>query len=68
MLPIWAYPTSSRYAMFMPRHPKPLLSTKAVATQVVQQMQGTQAMDKHVLIVDTVKPAAPPPAGKKPAV
>ena len=43
--------------MFMPRHPKPLLSTRAVATQVVQQKQGTQAMDKHVLIVDVPKPA-----------
>ena len=53
--------------MFMPRHPKPLLSTRAVATQVVQQKQGTQPMDKHVLIVDTVKPAVPPPVPKKPA-
>lgn len=43
--------------MFMPRHPKPLLSTRAVATQVAQQKQGTQAMDKHVLIVDVKKPA-----------
>jgi hypothetical protein len=43
--------------MFMPRHPKPLLSTRAVATQVVQQKQGTQAMDKHVLIVDVPKSA-----------
>lgn len=51
--------------MFMPRHPKPLLNTKAVATQVAQQKQGTPAMDKHVLIVDTPKPAAPPPASKK---
>ena len=53
--------------MFMPRHPKPLLSTRAVATLVAQQKQGTQAMDKHVLIVDTPKQAAAPPAGKKPA-
>lgn len=43
--------------MFMPRHPKPLLSTRAVATQVAQQKQGTPAMDKHVLIVDVPKPA-----------
>lgn len=42
--------------MFMPRHPKPLLSTRAVATQVAQQKQATQAMDKHVLIVDVPKP------------
>lgn len=54
--------------MFMPRHPKPLLSTKAVATQVVQQKQTTQPMDKHLLIVDTAKPAAAPPVIKKPAV
>ncbi|WP_426074041.1 hypothetical protein [Janthinobacterium sp. DSP2-3-3] len=43
--------------MFMPRHPKPLLSTRAVATLVVQQTQGTKAMDKHVLIADAPKPA-----------
>lgn len=42
--------------MFMPRHPKPLLRTRAVATQVAQQKQGTQAMDKHVLLVDVPKP------------
>lgn len=41
--------------MFFPRHPKPLLSTKAVATQVVQQRQRTPAVDKHVLIVETAK-------------
>ena len=46
--------------MFMPRHPKPLLSTRAVATQVAQQKQGTQAMDKHVLIVDVPKPKPAP--------
>lgn len=44
--------------MFMPRHPKPLLSTKAVATMVVQQRQQDQAMNKHLLIVET--PATPP--------
>ncbi len=57
--------------MFMPRHPKPLLSTRAVATQVVQQKQASKAMDKHVLIVDAVKPAPAspaPPVIKKPAV
>ena len=43
--------------MFMPRHPKPLLSTRAVVTQVVQQKRGKQAMDKHVLIVDVPQPA-----------
>lgn len=44
--------------MFMPRHPKPLLSTKAVATMVVQQRQQHKIMDKHLLIVET--PATPP--------
>ena len=53
--------------MLMPRHPKPLLNTRAVAMQVIQQKQGTQAMDKHVLIIDAPKPAAPPPPGKQPA-
>jgi hypothetical protein len=48
--------------MFMPRHPKPLLSTRAVATQVVQQKQASKAMDKHVLIVDVPKPAPAPGA------
>ncbi|WP_193316914.1 hypothetical protein [Janthinobacterium sp. FT14W] len=53
--------------MFMPRHPQPLLSTRAVATQVAQQQQGTQAMDKHVLVVETARPATPPPVARKPA-
>ena len=51
--------------MFMPRHPKPLLSTRAVAMQVVRQEQTSKAVDKHVLIVETANPAAPPPASKK---
>ena len=42
--------------MFMPRHPKPLLSTRAIATMVVQQRQRTPAVDKHVLIVETARP------------
>lgn len=42
--------------MFMPRHPQPLLSTKAVATLVVQQRQQRHAVDKQVLIVETRKP------------
>ena len=46
--------------MFFPRHPKPLLSTKAVATMMVQQRQRTPAMDKHVLIVESTKPLAAP--------
>lgn len=46
--------------MFFPRHPKPLLGTKAVATLVVQQRQRTPAMDKHVLIVETTKTVLPP--------
>jgi hypothetical protein len=51
--------------MFTPSHPKPLLSTKAVAVQMVKQEQASIAMDKHLLIVDTLKPAAPPPVIKK---
>ena len=58
-------PFSSRYAMFTPRHPKPLLSTRAVAMQVVRQEQSSKAVDKHVLIVETVKPAPPPEVAKK---
>jgi len=54
--------------MFMPRHPKPLLSTKAVATQVVQQRQQDKAMNRTVLIVETRVPAsqisAPAPAAE----
>jgi len=54
--------------MFFPRHPKPLLSTKAVATQVVQQRQRTPAVDKHVLIVETARqvPVPAPVAPLKP--
>jgi len=51
--------------MFFPRHPKPLLSTKAVATMVVQQRQRTPAVDKHVLIVENAKPAPAPVASVK---
>ena len=51
--------------MFMPRHPKPLVRPRAVAVQVVRQEQTSKAVDKHVLIVETAKPAAPPPASKK---
>ena len=54
--------------MFFPRHPTPLLSTKAVATQVVQQRQRTPAVDKHVLIVETARqvPVPAPVAPLKP--
>ena len=51
--------------MFFPRHPKPLLGTKAVATMVVQQRQRTPAMDKHVLIVDSARPVPAPVAPVK---
>ena len=46
--------------MFFIRHPKPLLSTRAVAMQVVQRK--TQAeRNLHVIVVDkpAVSPAAP---------
>ena len=51
--------------MFFPRHPKPLLSTKAVATQVVQQRQRTPVVDKHVLIAEIAKPVPAPVAPVK---
>ena len=51
--------------MFFPRHPKPLLGTKAVATMVVQQRQRTPAMDKHVLIVDSARAVPAPVAPVK---
>ncbi|OBV40346.1 hypothetical protein [Janthinobacterium psychrotolerans] len=51
--------------MFFPRHPKPLLSTKAVATMMVQQRQRTPAIDKHVLIVENAKPLLAPVAPVK---
>ena len=60
-------PSSRKHAMFMPRHSKPLPSAKAVATLVVQQRQQSQAVDKHVLIVEEVKPAAAPPVVKQPS-
>lgn len=51
--------------MFFPRHPKPLLSTRAIATMVVQQRQRTPAVDKHVLIVENAKPLPAPVAPVK---
>ena len=50
--------------MFFPRHPKPLLDTRAIATMVVQQRQRTSAMDKHVLIVKRPRPAPAAPLKK----
>lgn len=50
--------------MFWIRHPRPLLSTRAVAVQVVARK--AQAMrDTHLIIVD--KPAAAAPAESAPA-
>jgi len=51
--------------MFFPRHPKPLLSTRAIATMVVQLRQRTPAVDKHVLIVENAKPLPAPVAPVK---
>lgn len=49
--------------MFWIRHPKPLLSTRAVAMQVVARK--AQAMrDRHLIIVE--KPAARDAAGAPP--
>ena len=50
--------------MLFPRHPKPVVQQKAVATQVVQQRQQDKAVDKHVLIVEKPVPAPPPPSAK----
>jgi hypothetical protein len=47
-------------AMIFPRHPKPVVPAKAVATQVVQQKQDGKIMDKNVLIIPAGKPSAPP--------
>jgi hypothetical protein len=46
--------------MIFPRHPKPVVPAKAVATQVVQQKQDGKIMDKHVLIIPAPTPVAPP--------
>lgn len=46
--------------MIFPRHPKPVVPAKAVATQVVQQKQDGKIMDKHVLIIPASKPPVPP--------
>ena len=46
-------------AMFFFRHPKPVGSQKAVATQVVQRKTQTGMVDKHTIIVETRKPEAP---------
>lgn len=45
--------------MLFPRHPQPVVPGKAVATQVVQQRQQANTVDKHVLVVE--KPAAARP-------
>lgn len=46
--------------MLFPRHPKPVVEQKAVATMVVQQKMESKAMDKQLLIVPAAKPAPPP--------
>ncbi|MGK5027797.1 hypothetical protein [Janthinobacterium sp. RB2R34] len=51
--------------MLFPRHPRPLLSTRAIATMVVQQQQRTPAMDKHVLVVESARPVPAPVAPVK---
>ncbi len=45
--------------MFFFRHPKPVGSQKAVATQVVQRKTQTGMVDKQTIIVETRKPEAP---------
>lgn len=41
--------------MLIPRHPKPVVSPKAVATQVVKQ-EHREIMNTHVIVVE--KPVA----------
>lgn len=48
--------------MLFPRHPKPVVPGKAVATQVVQQRRQDKAFDQHVLVVEKPAAAKPPPA------
>lgn len=45
--------------MLFPRHPKPVVPQKAVATQVVQQRRLAKAVDKHVLVVEKPAPSEP---------
>ena len=44
--------------MLFPRHPKPVVQQKAVATLVVRQQRDSKAVDKHVLIVPATAPVA----------
>lgn len=47
--------------MLFPRAPKPVLSTKPVAVQVVRHQQKLAgAVDPHVLIVDRTGPPVTP--------
>lgn len=47
--------------MLFPRHPRPLIPTRAIASLLVQQRRdGAGPVDRHVLIVETVPPAAAP--------
>jgi hypothetical protein len=50
--------------MLFPRHPKPVVQQKAVATMVVQHKLESKAMDKHLLIIPAAK-AAPPPVPQR---
>lgn len=44
--------------MLFPRHPKPVVSNKAVATQVAQQHQDSKAVNKHRLVIESA-PSSP---------
>jgi hypothetical protein len=46
--------------MLFPRHPKPVVPQKAVATQVVRQRQQDKTVDRHVLVVDKARPPSAP--------
>lgn len=53
--------------MLFPRHPKPVVQQKAVATLVVQQRQESKAVDKHVLIIPANVPVPAPDPAPAPA-
>lgn len=53
--------------MLFPRHPRPLIPTRAIASLLVQQRRdGAGPLDRDVLIVETTPPAAAPAPPAKP--
>lgn len=53
--------------MLFPRHPRPLIPTRAIASLLVQQRRdGAGPLDRDVLIVETPPLAAAPAPPAKP--